>query len=194
MRAALSIPIAGKTVLDVGCGEAETFALPEYRGADLYGVDVDRRAIAKAQAAFPRATFRIAPAEKLPFADNTFDSVISRVALPYTDIPMALREIHRVLKPGGDLWATLHSFSLQWMWLKASWRARTWVRVADHAYVFSASLAHWIGWQIPSRPWNGTRESCQTEYGMRRDLEIVGFGNIKFSRSGSNFIVTANRV
>ncbi|MFD1674547.1 methyltransferase domain-containing protein [Alicyclobacillus fodiniaquatilis] len=48
-----------------------------------------------------------ASAEHLPFADNTFDAVIGSVFLHYTHIQEALREIHRVAKPGA-IFATLY--------------------------------------------------------------------------------------
>jgi ubiquinone/menaquinone biosynthesis C-methylase UbiE len=38
--------------------------------------------------------------------------VISRVALPYMHIPMALAEIARVVKSGGHVWLTLHPFAM----------------------------------------------------------------------------------
>lgn len=46
--------------------------------------------------------FEVADAHSLPFADNRFDRVVSRLGLMYFwDIEAALKEIHRVLKPGG---------------------------------------------------------------------------------------------
>jgi len=37
----------------------------------------------------------------MPFADGSFDRVISAIALPYMNIQKALAEIHRILVPGG---------------------------------------------------------------------------------------------
>lgn len=45
--------------------------------------------------------FLCAAAEELPFPDNTFDAVTGNSFLHFTDIPTAIKEIHRVLKPGG---------------------------------------------------------------------------------------------
>ena len=42
---------------------------------------------------------------------NSFDLVISRVSLPYTDIPQSLSEIARVLREDGRVWLSLHPFS-----------------------------------------------------------------------------------
>ena len=49
----------------------------------------------------PNIRLVCAAGENLPFADERFDLVFSRVALPYMDINRALREIARVLKRGG---------------------------------------------------------------------------------------------
>ncbi|QQE79541.1 class I SAM-dependent methyltransferase [Alicyclobacillus sp. SO9] len=45
--------------------------------------------------------FRQAPAESIPFHDNSFDAVVGMLFLHFTDIRKTLQEIHRVLKPGG---------------------------------------------------------------------------------------------
>lgn len=50
-------------------------------------------------------------AEKIPFPDNTFDAVTGSMFLHFTDIPKALTEIRRVLKPGG-VFATLYSLDI----------------------------------------------------------------------------------
>ena len=76
------------------------------------------------------ATVVLAPAEALPFADGEFDTVVSTLVLcTVPDQALALREIHRVLKPGGKLLFMEHvrSDSLRWArWqdrLNRPWRA-----------------------------------------------------------------------
>jgi ubiquinone/menaquinone biosynthesis C-methylase UbiE len=47
--------------------------------------------------------------EQLPFEDGSFDAVSGHYALEYSDLPAALAEIHRVLKPGGEAQFIMHS-------------------------------------------------------------------------------------
>jgi len=76
-------------------------------------VDCDIEAIeAGRRLAPPNIGLVSARGEDLPFEDEYFDLVFSRVALPYMDINKALREISRVLKGGGDLWLALHPASM----------------------------------------------------------------------------------
>ena len=52
----------------------------------------------------PQAKLLRAPAEDLPFNDSSFDVVVSTLVLcTVDDVPRALRELHRVLRPGGRL-------------------------------------------------------------------------------------------
>ena len=61
-----------------------------------------RRLERKARAQAPAATVLRAPAEDLPFDDNTFDVAVSTLVLcGVDDQPRALRELRRVLRPGG---------------------------------------------------------------------------------------------
>jgi ubiquinone/menaquinone biosynthesis C-methylase UbiE len=75
-------------------------------GADYTGVDLTVAAIELARKRFELfnlpGTFETADAEKLTFADESFDLVYSHGVLHHTpDTERAVKEIHRVLKPGG---------------------------------------------------------------------------------------------
>lgn len=108
-----------KRVLDIGCGIGQTFMAWTARGYKwtprngrtwFVGIDPDQEAISYGiknhSADF---TYLLNKAEALPFPTETFDLVFSRVSLPYTNVPVALREIRRVLKTGGRVWMTLHA-------------------------------------------------------------------------------------
>ena len=96
----------GLKVLEIGCGIGTDGAQFARAGADYTGVDLTDAAIDLARSRFAWAglagEFRVADAEKLDFPDETFDLVYSHGVLHHTpDIAAAIREIHRVLKPGG---------------------------------------------------------------------------------------------
>jgi ubiquinone/menaquinone biosynthesis C-methylase UbiE len=94
-------------VLDVGCGSGwATRVLAEYATNGLVtGIDISDEMIRAARESskdFANIDFEIASAEQLPFTDDEFTHGFSMESLYYyTNIPKALSEIHRVLKPGG---------------------------------------------------------------------------------------------
>src|SRR5207253_747698 len=97
----------GKQVLEIGCGLGTDGAQFAQAGADYTGVDLTEAAIELARKRFElfglQGNFQTADAEKLDFADDTFDIVYSHGVLHHTPATdAAIREIHRVLKPGGQ--------------------------------------------------------------------------------------------
>lgn len=96
----------GLRVLEIGCGMGTDGAKFAEAGAIYTGVDLTKAAIELARKRFElsglEGDFKVADAENLDFADRSFDVVYSHGVLHHTpDIPRAVREIHRVLKPGG---------------------------------------------------------------------------------------------
>ena len=96
----------GLKVLEIGCGVG-TDGLQFARAGAIYtGVDLTEAAVELARKNFESAQipgeFRVSDAEKLDFPDESFDIVYSHGVLHHTPhIEAAVREIHRVLKPGG---------------------------------------------------------------------------------------------
>lgn len=94
-------------VLDLGCGAGHvTFHVaPEVAQVVAYDLSADMLAVVKAAAAergLANVVLQRGVAERLPFADASFDFVMSRYsAHHWSDLGLALREARRVLKPGG---------------------------------------------------------------------------------------------
>lgn len=95
----------GMEVLDVACGTGvaarEAHRLVEPGGA-VTGLDLNEGMLAVARNAAPRIGWRTGAAEMLPLTDATFDAVICQFGLMFfDDRAAALREMARVLRPGG---------------------------------------------------------------------------------------------
>ena len=107
-----------KRVLEVGCGVGTDLLQFARAGASVYGVDLSGRAVGLAKRRLELYGFegdvREADAEALPFEDNMFDLVHSWGVIHHTpDPPWAVREIHRVLKPDGQICVMIyHKYSL----------------------------------------------------------------------------------
>ena len=96
----------GDHVLDVGCftGVLAREAFPRVGpSGHVAGVDRNPAMLAVARQVAPDITWQEGAAEKLPFDDASFDVVASAFGLPYFDRTAGLREMWRVLKPGGRL-------------------------------------------------------------------------------------------
>jgi SAM-dependent methyltransferase len=93
-------------VLDVGCGQGIDLCEYALAGARATGIDLTPRHLELAREHLAEldleATVVEGDAERLPFPDESFDRVSSNGVLHHTpDTPAALREIRRVLRPGG---------------------------------------------------------------------------------------------
>jgi SAM-dependent methyltransferase len=105
---------APKKVLDVGCGEGRLCRMLRERvDAEITGLDPTSALLAAARARDPNGTYIDGMAERLPFADASFDLVVSYLSL--IDVEgweAAIAEMARVLMPGGALLiANLNSFN-----------------------------------------------------------------------------------
>jgi SAM-dependent methyltransferase len=129
-----------RDVLEVGVGLGTDFVRFVRAGARATGVDLTEAAVeaVRQRLAFEglSAELRVADAESLPFTDASFDLVWSYGVLHHTpDTARALREIRRVLRPGGEARVMLyarHSWLGLGAWVRwALLRGRPWRSIAD---------------------------------------------------------------
>jgi len=98
----------GQRVLDVGCGTGVAAVTAARMGARVSGLDLTPelldRARVNSQIAGVEVDWREGDAEKLPFADASFDVVLSQFGHMFAPRPaLAVAEMLRVLKPGGTI-------------------------------------------------------------------------------------------
>lgn len=98
--------VAGRTVLDIACGEGYGSAMLAQAAAKVTGVDISQEVIAHAQAKYRAGNldFRRGSCTAIPLQDACVDAVVSFETIEHHDQHLAMmREIKRVLKPGGVL-------------------------------------------------------------------------------------------
>lgn len=178
----LLVPFAearGKRVLEIGIGNGADGALFALNGADYTGADLTEAALEATRRHFEvlglKGTFQKENAEKLSFADQSFDLVYSHGVLHHTpNTQAAIDEVWRVLKPGGKAIIMLyHKGSFNYhirimvymrlrVLLKVLLRAGSWKR--DRERVRSATLSGLRGnedrhvWEVHYE--NFLREGC----------------------------------
>jgi ubiquinone/menaquinone biosynthesis C-methylase UbiE len=111
---------AGDIVLDVGCGSGalDRLLVGRLAGGGVVATDVNRFLLREAMglAEDARIIFREANAEMLPFADGAFDSAFTVTVLEECDADLALRELFRVVKPGGRVGVIVRAVDLPQWW------------------------------------------------------------------------------
>ncbi|MGW3507940.1 class I SAM-dependent methyltransferase [Streptomyces sp. NPDC000994] len=111
---ALAGDVAGRRILDAGCGSGPLSAALRDRGAVVTGVDASAGmlALARRRLGDDVALHLADLSDPLPFDDGAFDDVVASLVLHYLeDWEPTLAEIRRVLRPGGRLIASVdHPF------------------------------------------------------------------------------------
>ncbi len=139
-----------KKILDVGCASGHiTERLRTYLpSASITGIDVSDKFIHFAKKNYSNVKFVIADAHKLPFGNNSFDTIICTEMLEHVVDPgKVMSEIKRCLKQNGKILISMDSgsllFALAWyLWIRYG-RGRVWR--GSHLHTFtSRKLKHLI--------------------------------------------------
>jgi SAM-dependent methyltransferase len=99
--------LQGKDLLEIGCGHGELTAWLALRGARVTTRDISpgmieiARRVAMRLGVAGKIAFDAGPGETLPYADASFDIVFGHDVLHHMDLGRAMREVRRVLRPGG---------------------------------------------------------------------------------------------
>lgn len=100
----------GKRILEYGCGEGWITRDLAQLGGQVCAFDISPQAAQSAQRTLSdaqlldRCSIDVMPAEQLTYADESFDAAVGFAIIHHLDLPRALAELHRVLKPGGVAW------------------------------------------------------------------------------------------
>ena len=174
--AVLSYFLPGKKVLDLGCGYGRTTVALRDRGYDVVGTDIVPRMIEGARAAHPEIEYRVMDACALDCSDRSFDYVLFSFngidcILPESRRLLAMKEILRVLKPGGRVILSSHS------WFPYLLHPRHWASGRFLSLLRSGSLARrWFLGGVENVSFD-----CYigTPFRTVRQLKSVGFHNVR---------------
>lgn len=97
----LAQPRRGDRLLDLACGTGLVSRAFAGLVQSRTGLDITEAMADQARGNLDELV--IAPAEKTPFPDGSFDLVVSRQGIQFMDLPAAIEEMYRVLAPGGRI-------------------------------------------------------------------------------------------
>ncbi|MBA2595119.1 MAG: class I SAM-dependent methyltransferase [Chloroflexota bacterium] len=158
-RVLRAIPYADKTILEIGCGPGGYAPDMAPRAKSYFALDVSEAMIALARerlAGIPNVTILHADAQSIPLADDSMDIIFGTWAIgaiwPHETRESALGDIHRVVKPRGEVWAVESHWQgpfmemrgkeeqdgdhQTWLWYKS--HGFRLVDVIDYAFEFSS--------------------------------------------------------
>ncbi len=119
----------GKDMLEVGVGAGSDFLQFARGGAHVHGVDLTEEAVENVQArlaldGLQAADLQACNAERLPYADESFDLVYSWGVIHHAEnMERVFDEIYRVTRPGGTVKIMVYNVNSTHTWFKYIWHA-----------------------------------------------------------------------
>jgi SAM-dependent methyltransferase len=128
----------GDRLLDIACGSGLAVELAACRGATCSGIDASSRLVTVARDRTPAADLRVGDMNALPWGAGSFDVATSFRGI-WGTTPDAVREIHRVLAPGGRVGLTVwgHIKASSGAWALAPFRLAAAAKVENQAVMVS---------------------------------------------------------
>lgn len=161
-------------VLDVGCGAGqELLPFLEKTSALCVGIDIAPELGVVTKEVFPNGKKAVAvrsAGETLPFADESFDVVLCRVALPYMNNRRAIAEVARVLKPKGVYLLKTHAVPFYFGMIRERLKYANPRQLAYPVVCLAASVWHSLtGRQLEDGFWQG-KEIFQTRGFLEKEF------------------------
>jgi ubiquinone/menaquinone biosynthesis C-methylase UbiE len=145
-------------------------------GPDVVGVDIESKALDEARRRYPQCLFLKAAGENLPFASGHFTHVDSGVSIPYMEIRKTFKELYRVLRAGGTVRISVHTWRLT---LREFRVVRSPIALCYRLYVLLNGISLHLNGPLFHFLNTGRIESFQTEAGMFRELRRAGFEDVQ---------------
>lgn len=178
LTAVSDIPV--NRVLDIGCGAGQEMLPFVSKGAKGVGIDLMPEAGQVGLALFggagmaDRVTFIRAVGSVLPFANEVFDVLICRVALSYMDNRGAIREMARVLRPGGKVLLKYATPSYYWQKAREGVVNSSPLTSIYAARVLYAGYVYQLTGRQPFGRLTAGGEIFQTERTLLREMSPLG--------------------
>ena len=131
---------AGSRLLEIGSGLGHLIGQLE-DGFETYGMDLNHWAVARSRSEVKRTRLQTCSAQDLPFADASFGVVIIKHIVEHLPDPArAIREIGRVLEPGGILILATPNLD----GLLRPWKGQQWIGYQDPTHISLKRPAEWL--------------------------------------------------
>ena len=172
-----------RRIVDIGCGIGQSLLALDCADRECIGIDIDIDALDYGRRHYgDKIHYMRCNAAQLPLANQSVDLIFSRVALPYTNIPKALKEIRRCLVPGGRVWMTLHPKAMIERDLQRAIKARKLWNILFNSYkLANGYLLEYAKVTLPFV--NGQYESWQSSKAISSLLKNQGFEILSIKNS-----------